>query len=90
MPDARLLFVLREPASRIVSYLRVNSQNLYKEAVASMAPEAYVQLVERVARGEPVPPEPGPMRNALLQGARGLRCSLPHPRPNRIRKLRVL
>jgi hypothetical protein len=67
LPDARLIFILREPASRIVSYLRINAQNMYKAEVAMLDDETYVELVERVATGESVPAEPGPMRNALLQ-----------------------
>jgi hypothetical protein len=77
-PDARLIFVLREPASRLISYLRVNAQNLYKEAVAALDHDAYVQLVERVAAGEAVPAEPCPMRNAMLQYQTG--CYAPHLR----------
>jgi Sulfotransferase domain len=71
LPDVRLIFVLREPVSRLVSYLRVNAQNMYKESVAAMDDNSYVALVERVAAGASVPPEPGPMRNALLQYQRG-------------------
>jgi hypothetical protein len=78
VPDARLIFVLREPASRLISYLRVNEQNLYKEAVVAIGHEAYVELVERVAAGEPVPAEPCPMRNAMLQYETG--CYAKHLR----------
>ena len=66
VPSATLLFILREPASRLISYLRTTRQRL-DEVVTAVDPESYVELVERVAAGEQVPPEPGPMRNALRQ-----------------------
>jgi len=70
LPDAHLLFLLREPVSRLVSYLRVNAQHRYKEEVATLDDETYVALVERIASG-PEPSGPGPLRNAFLQFERG-------------------
>ncbi|MBK1706374.1 sulfotransferase domain-containing protein [Halochromatium glycolicum] len=66
----KLILMLREPASRLLSYWRTNRQNLYKDDVAKLPIPRYVELVEAAASGTE-PKEPGVARNAWLQFQRG-------------------
>lgn len=78
LPQARLVFCLRDPVSRILSYYFRNRQTQFHPGLAALDLKAFVALLEQVATDADMAPETGAPRNARLQFDRG--CYAPHLR----------
>ncbi|MEN8133137.1 MAG: sulfotransferase domain-containing protein [Pseudomonadota bacterium] len=69
--DAKLIFILREPVSRLLSYFFRNKQTRFHARMAQLDLEEFVALVEDASRMSKRPEEKGPGQNAFLQFEKG-------------------
>ena len=71
LPDARLIFMLREPASRIVSYYSSNKINGFHHNVAKVDFDDYVRAIEGAIGTDFGALRDGVLKNAQIQFHRG-------------------
>lgn len=72
LPRARLIFCLRDPVSRLLSYYFRNRQTQFHPGLAALELDGFIDLLERVVQDPDNVPAEGAARNALLQFDRGL------------------
>ena len=71
LSDAKLIFILREPASRLLSYFIRNKQTGFHARMAQLNLDEFVTLVEEASRMSKRPEDEGPGQNAYLQFEKG-------------------
>ncbi len=75
VPDVKLIFILREPVARLMSFFHQNSQSKFNKGLGNYTLGDYVELTEKV-HGLPADQiETGPPANARLQFQRGCYAS---------------
>lgn len=72
LPAARLLFIVREPVGRLVSYFERNKQTQFHRDVGGLELNEFVRLVEIGRESERDEWEDGAQKNAVVQYQRGL------------------
>lgn len=71
LSDVKLIFILREPVSRILSYFFRNKQTRFHARMSQLDLEEFVVLVEEASQMSRLPGEKGPGQNAYLQFEKG-------------------
>ena len=69
--SAKLVFCLRSPVQRLLSYYFRNRQTQFHPALAALDLDEFVELLEKVVGDGENIPKPGAPRNAMLQYDRG-------------------
>lgn len=70
-PGVKLIFLLREPVSRLLSYFYRNKQTQDHIGLAKLELDEFVDIFERVSQSKEVGGIKGPRKNALIQFQRG-------------------
>lgn len=71
LSDVKLIFILREPASRILSYFLRNKQTMFHAKMSQLELDEFVALVEDASKMSRSPLNKGPGQNAYLQFKKG-------------------
>ena len=71
LSDVKLIFILREPVSRLLSYFLRNKQTRFHAKMSQLDLEAFVALVEDASQMSRPPANKGPGQNAYLQFKKG-------------------